>query len=51
MTASILAIIGFLFALRGSYLQRKAQTQEDRNYSMLVSGCALLLSLTALCIR
>jgi hypothetical protein len=51
MSATLLAMIGFGFALRGSYLQKKAKTIEDRNYSMYVCGCSLLLTLIAFYIR
>lgn len=51
MSAAVLAMVGFGFALRGSYLQKTAKTIEDRNHSMLVCGCSLLLTLTAFIIR
>ena len=51
MSAAILAMVGFGFALRGSYLQKTAQTIEDRNYSMFMCGCSLLLTLIAFFIR
>jgi hypothetical protein len=51
MSAALLAMIGFGFALHGSYLQKTAQTVEDRNYSRYVCGCSLLLTLIAFYIR
>jgi hypothetical protein len=51
MTAAVLSVIGFLIALKGSNLQRKAQTKEEKEYSMLVCGGALIVTATAFLMR
>jgi hypothetical protein len=51
MTAAILSIIGFLIALKGSNLQRLAKTKEEKEYSMLVCGGALVITATAFLMR
>jgi hypothetical protein len=51
VTATVLSIIGFLFALKGSKLQRLAKTKEEKEYSMLVCGGALVITAVAFLMR
>ena len=51
MTAKILAVFAVILAFRGSYLQKKATSKEEQEYSLMVSGAALLLTATAYFLR
>ena len=51
MTAKIVAVLAVILAVRGSYLQNKATTKEQQEYSLMVSVGALLLSLIAVVMR
>lgn len=51
MTAKVLAVIAVAVAFRGSYLNKKAQNEEQVKYSMMVSGGALVLTLVAYLMR
>lgn len=51
MTAAILSIIGFIVALKGSNLQRTAKSKEEKDFSMLVCGGALVITATAFLLR
>lgn len=51
MTAKIVAVVAVALAFRGSYLQKKATTDEQKEYSLWVSLGACILSLTAYLLR
>jgi len=51
MTAKVIAVLAVILAFRGSYLQKKATTKEQREYSLMVSMGALLLTFTAFMLR
>jgi uncharacterized membrane protein len=48
MTAMLLSIVGCVFAFRGSYLIKTAKTDQEKQYGLLVSLSAAILSLVSM---
>lgn len=51
MSSQILAVIAVVLAFRGSYLAKKASSDEEKDYARFVSLSALLLTSFALLLR
>ena len=48
MSALLLSILGCIVAFRGSYLINTAKTDEEKQYGLMVSLSAAILSLASL---
>lgn len=48
MTSKVIAVIAFAIALRGSYLGKKATTDDEKIDALLHSAGAIILSMVAL---